>query len=151
MRIVAHLIGVVLLLPGLFMCATLLSLGYLAAQPNMLGLINAMLDLALAFFPVVFLLFLSWLGIALMGFSTRLRRAGAISVAAIAAATTAFMLWRNGAHDYAIAGGAYVPDAIIAPGAFALAIGIWLASTEWPRPRAERRAAPASATLTRSE
>ena len=137
MRIVAHLISVLLLLPGLFVCAAILSLAHLSAQTSLLGLINALLELAIAFFPVVFLLFVAWLGIALMGFSTRLRRAGAIVVGGVAAATTAFMLWRTGAYD-ATGAGIYVPGAIVVPGAFALAIAVWLASTEWPDPRAER-------------
>jgi hypothetical protein len=117
----------------------------------MLGLINALLDLAIAFFPLTLLLFIAWLCIALMGFSTRLRRAGAISVGAVAAATTAFMLWRSGADDYLAGTGIYLPGAIVVPGAFALAIAVWLASTEWPDPRSGRTAGTRAPTLPRLE
>ena len=151
MRIVAHLIGVVLLLPGLFVSAVLASLSYLTKQPNLLTLINALLDLAIAFFPVTLLLFVAWLGIALMGFSTRLRRAGAISVGSVAAATTALMLWRSGLHDYAAGTEIHVPGALILPGAVALAIAVWLASTEWPDPRVERDGLKRAPTLPQLE
>ena len=151
MRIIAHLISVLLLLPGLFVCAVLASFAHLGAQTNLLGLITALLDLALAFFPVVFLLFVAWFGIALMGFSTRLRQAGAIVVGVVAAATTAVILWRTGAYGAgtlatAAGTGIHMPGGIVVPGAFALVIAVWLASTEWPDPR-ERNARGVPATL----
>ena len=44
-----------------------------------------------------------------------------------------------------------MPGAIVVPGAFALAIAVWLASTEWPDPRAQRVIAATAGTQQRLE
>src|SRR5437870_2346246 len=123
MRIIAHLVSVVLLVPGIIVSIALLALSHLALQTSPLGLMSALIDLALAFFPVAFALFALWLGFALMGFSTRLRRAGAIGVGAVAAATTIHIGWAAWPAHAGNAG-------IVVPGVCALVITIWLASTD---------------------
>ena len=125
MRVIAHLIAVMLLVPGIVVSVALLGIGHLAAQGNMLALVTALFDLALAFLPVAFGLFVLWFGLALMGFSRRLRRAAAICVGVIAAGTTALIVWQSGPYAYANQAGIFVP------GACALIIAIWLASTDW--------------------
>jgi hypothetical protein len=140
MRIVAHLFSVLLLVPGLIVAAALLALGHLRSQPDWYAWFNAVFDILLAFFPLAFLGFIAWLGLALMGFSTRLRRAGAICVGLVAAATTAMTIWLSAPFDYASHGGVFVPAA------FALVIAIWLAATDWPDLRSERSAAPSHST-----
>jgi hypothetical protein len=124
MRIVAHLISVALLVPGIIVSVALLGLSHLALQTSLLRLMTTLIDLALAFFPVAFAVFFLWLGLALMGFSTRLRRAGAIGVGIVAAATTIHIGWAGWpAHA--------TETGIVVPGVCALVIAIWLASTDW--------------------
>ena len=125
MRIIAHLISVVLLVPGIVIAAVLVALGHLTNQPGFLALLTAILDVLLAFLPLAFLTFMVWIGIALMGFSTRFRRAGAIAVGGIAAVTSALMIWLGAPVDDAGDIGIFVPNA------GALIIAVWLASTEW--------------------
>ncbi|MEO8137604.1 MAG: hypothetical protein ABI831_26930 [Betaproteobacteria bacterium] len=125
MRIIAHLISVLLLVPGIVVSVVLLGVGHLAAQANFFTLLTALLELLLAFLPVAFLLTILWFALALLGFSTRMRQGGAICVALIAAATSAYIHWAAGASGFAGDAGIHVP------GACALIIAIWLASTDW--------------------
>jgi len=141
MRIVAHLISVLLLLPGIVVSLVLVAIGHLAAQANLAAMVTALLELALAFFPVAFGLVVVWFALAVMGFSIRMRRAAAIGVGVVAAATTAYMTMATGAFDSAEHAG------ILVPGACALIIAIWLASTDWAEGNDSRGPAPASSRL----
>jgi hypothetical protein len=137
MRVIAHLLSVVLLLPGIVAASVVVAIGHVTAQPDFARLLNAMLNLLLGFFPFAFLVVVVWFALAVLGFSRRWQRAAAISVAAIAAGTSAVILWPDGASALADRWGLLVPAAI------ALVIGVWLASTEWPEPvRAALRPIP---------
>jgi hypothetical protein len=125
MRIVAHLISVLLLLPGIIVSVVMLAIGHLSAQGNVTALVTALLELALAFFPVAFALVIGWFALAVMGFSMRMRRVAAIGVGVIAAVTTAYMTMAAGVYDSGEHAG------ILVPGVCALVIAIWLASTDW--------------------
>ena len=129
MRIVAHLLSVVLLVPGIVIAAALLALDHVIGQPNLLSLFNALLEVAIAFLPIAILSFLLWLAIALLGFSKRYSRAAALSVAAIAIGSAGVMLVRTGTAGVSEHTGVYVP------GVCALVIAIWLACTESPDER----------------
>jgi len=137
MRIVAHLVSVLLLVPGIIVASIVVAIGHVTAQPDFTHLVNAVLDLLLAFFPFALLVVIAWFALAVLGFSRRWQRAAAISVAAIAATTSAVVLWPDGASALADRWG------LLLPSAGSLVIGIWLASTEWPDPKANRAASDA--------
>jgi len=141
MRVVAHLLSVLLLVPGIVVASIIVAIGHVTAQPDFGRLVNAVLDLLLGFFPFALLVVVVWFVIAVLGFSRRWHRAAAISVAAIAAATSAVILWPDGASALADRWG------LLVPAAGALVIGTWLASTEWRAPRAERAATSSAETL----
>ena len=126
MRIVAHLLSVVLLVPGIAIAAALLALDHVIGQPNLLALFNAVLEVMIASLPLAFLAFLVWLMIAVLGFSRRYYRTAALSVAAIAIGSAGVMMLRAGMPGLAEHTGVFVP------GACALVIAIWLACTDWP-------------------
>jgi hypothetical protein len=128
MRVVAHLISVLLLVPGIVVASIVVAIGHVTAQPDFARLVNAVLDLMLGFLPFALLVVVVWFALAVLGFSRRWQRPAAISVAAIAAATSAVILWPDGASALAERWG------LLVPAAGALVIGIWLASTEWPEP-----------------
>ena len=137
MRVVAHLISVLLLVPGIVVASIVVAIGHVTAQPDFARLVNAVLDLMLGFLPFALLVVAVWFALAVLGFSRRWQRAAAISVAAIAAATSAVILGSDGASALTERWG------LLVPAAGALVIGIWLASTEWPEPL---RAGPAQST-----
>jgi hypothetical protein len=126
MRTIAHLISVALLVPGLVVAAVMLALGHVTGQPDLLRFAGALLEVLLAFLPATFLVFVSWIALALTGFSRRLRRAGALAVAGVALGTGALMLRLGGPWAALSDAGVFVP------GAFALAIAVSLACTDWP-------------------
>jgi hypothetical protein len=141
MRVVAHLLSVLLLVPGIIVASVVIAIGHVTAQHDFARLVNAVLDLLLAFFPYALLVVVVWFALAVLGFSRRWQRAAAISVAAIAMATSAVILWPDGASALADRWGLLVPSA------GALAIGIWLASTEWPDTGATHTAVSGVGTL----
>jgi hypothetical protein len=128
MRVVAHLISVLLLVPGIVVASIVVAIGHVTAQPDFARLVNAVLDLMLGFLPFALLVVVVWFALAVLGFSRRWQRAAAISVAAIAAATSAVILGSDGASALTERWG------LLVPAAGALVISIWLASTEWPEP-----------------
>jgi hypothetical protein len=128
MRVIAHLLSVLLLVPGIVVASIVVAIGHVAGQPDFTRLVNAVLDLLLAFLPFTLLVIVVWFAIAVLGFSRRWQRAAAIAVAAIAVATSAVIVWPDSAGALADRWG------LLVPAAGALVIGIWLASTEWPAP-----------------
>lgn len=124
MRMIAHLVSVLLLLPGIVVAAALLALGHLTGQPNFLRLVEALFDLLLAFFPLAFLVAVAWFALAALGFSQRWHRAASIIVAVVAIATTGTIVWvANVPPVWSEAG-------IFVPAAGAIVIAVWLASTD---------------------
>ena len=128
MRVVAHLVSVMLLVPGIIIAAVILAIGHVTGQADFGRFVNALLDVLLAFFPLAFLAVVVWFVIAVLGFSRRWYRAAAICVAAVAAGTSLVIAWPASAAD------ALDHWGVLVPGGIALIIGIWLASTEWPQP-----------------
>jgi hypothetical protein len=92
-------------------------------------LLEAMLDVLIAFFPLAFLAVVLWFALALAGFSVRARRASAVLVAAVAVATSGLIVWATGVGIHWNEAGVHLPNAC------ALVIAIWLASTDWPLQR----------------
>lgn len=126
MRVVAHLISVLLLVPGIVIAAVLLALGHVSGRESLGQFILAILDLLLAFLPLAALTVALWLGLALMGFSRRLRRFAAIGIGAVALATAAVML------DYGAPWHGVDDAGIFLPQACALVLAVWLGWTDEP-------------------
>lgn len=128
MRIIAHLLSIVLLLPGLTMAAAFVLLDHLVRQPGWFEFLTALLEIALILLPwgllgVIVGVFL----LAALGFSDRWRWAAAATVAFIvAASTTVLIALGNGVLRLEQSG-------FFVPGAIAFVIAAWIAITEWPK------------------
>ena len=128
MRIIAHLLSVILLLPGLTMAAAFLLLDHLAGQPGWVEFLTALLEIALILLPwgllgVITALFL----LSALGFSDRWRWAAAMIVGLIVAASTTVLLALGNGVPRLEQSGFFVP------GAVAFVIAAWIAITEWPK------------------
>jgi hypothetical protein len=134
MRIIAHLISVALLVPGIIVATAFVALGHMTGQPDFGHFVTAVLDVLLVFFPLGLLIIVLWLVLAVLGISQRWQRAAAICVGSIAAGTSLVILWPVGDST--------APLGIVMPAVGSLVIAIWLASTEPPAPASIPVAAP---------
>lgn len=129
----AHLLSIALLLPGLVFATAFLALDHITHQPGLLAFFSALLDVALLILPWMLLACIFLFVLALFGLSTRHRWAAALCVAGIVSGSTSILLWVGGIP-------ARPADAwFLVPGMGAFAIALWLAVTEWPgRPVRDR-------------
>lgn len=126
-RIAAHLLSIVLLIPGLLFATAALAIGHLAAQTGLLAILGALLDIGLMLVPWAFLAAFLLLVLGFLGFFDRHRWAAALCVAGTAAGSSGVLLWTT---DWPIPPG---QAGIFVPSALAFAIALWLAASEWPR------------------
>lgn len=126
MRVLAHLLSVVLLLPGLLFAVAFLAVDHITSRPSWLDFFFAMLNVALILLPWALVMSVLLLAIAMFGFSARHRWAAALCVAGIVTASTAILLWLGDVPTKPEDAGIFVP------GAVALLIAVWLSISEWP-------------------
>ena len=124
MRYVAHLLSVLLLVPGIVVASALLALGHVAGQPTFARLVDALLDVLLASLPYALLVTVAWFALAVLGLSRRWHRVASTLVAAVAIGTSGVIFWIANAPEAWTAAGIHVPAAL------ALVIAVWLASTD---------------------
>lgn len=139
MRPFLHLISVLFLLPGVALAAAFLILGHAIATSSLLGFFGALLEIALWLIPWGILAAIAaTLMLVVGGFSLRFRWLAGICVAAIAIGSSAVVIALSARPDNFSAGQlTFFLPALIAAG-----IGVWLAATEYPRPRAVRSSQP---------
>jgi hypothetical protein len=124
MRYVAHLVSVVLLVPGIVVAAALLAFGHVAIQPSFPRMVDALLDVLLTFLPALLLVVVAWFALAALGLSRRWHRTAAALVALVAITTSASILWLANVPE------AWTEAGIFIPAAIALVIAVCLASTD---------------------
>ena len=122
----AHLLSIALLLPGLVFATAFLAVDHVTSQTGWFAFFNALLNVALVMLPWALLSLVLLFALAIFGFSERHRWAAALCVAGIVTGSSSILLWIGG-----------IPPALgdawfFVPGAAALGIALWLAITEWP-------------------
>jgi len=126
MRVVAHLLSIVLLVPGLMFATVFLAADHVTSQTGWLAFFSALLDVVLVLMPWALLSMALLLALAICGFSARHRWAAALCVAGIVTGSTGVLLWLGDVP-------ATAQDAsVFVPGAVALGIALWLVVSEWP-------------------
>ena len=126
MRVLAHLLSITLLLPGLIFAAAFLALDHVTSQTGWLAFLSALLNVWIAMLPWVIASFFVLLALAILGFSARHRWAAALCVATIVAGSTSILLWLGDIPSTPANASFFVP------GAVAFLIALWLAISEWP-------------------
>ena len=133
MRYIAHLLSVVLLVPGIVVASALLALGHVTAQSTLSRLIDALLEVLIAFLPYALLVTIAWFALAVLGLSRRWHRLASILVAVVAMATSGIVFWVANAPQ------AWSDAGLFVPAAGAIVIAVWLASTAPTSRRSPRR------------
>lgn len=126
MRVVAHLLSIALLLPGLVVASAFLALDDVISQTGWFAFFIALIEVAVAFLPWALFACTMLIALSMCGFSARYRWAAALCVAGIAIASSAVLVWIGEFPATPVDAGFFVP------GAAALAISVWLAVSEWP-------------------
>ena len=129
MRVVAHLISIALLLPGLVVATAFLALDHVLSQTGWFAFFVALVHIALAALPWAMLACTLLITLSVFGFFNQYRWAAAICVAGIAIASSAVLARIGDFPATPVDAGFFVP------GAAALAISVWIAVSEWPARR----------------
>jgi len=129
-RPLAHVIGVLLVLPGAALAAAFLILGHAIASGSLTGFFGALLAVALWLIPWGFLATaVALVALLAAGFSPRYRWFGALCVAALAIGSSIVVSTR-GAESSGFSAGQLL---FFLPALLAAVIGLWLAVSERPR------------------